>query len=175
MEAVAVAASEPTSSIDGDHVLAETAAPDSAAAAAAAAATAAAALGQLAAALTTQFQEQAEAAGVISPPPESANAIADGYGGGLANTPGGARSPALPMGDVSAVAGSVDMVAAAAKALAGLSSRVAAPKPVSVAAPAPAAPSTANSDDPSAGPDAGHVTQPANSPKEQSDSLAQLA
>ena len=173
VEAAAVAASEPAS-IDGDHVPAEPAAPDSAAAAAAAAATAAAALGQLAAALTTQFQEQAEAAGLISPPPESTAAVAaDGStvpGGAAANTPGGAHSPALPLGDVSAVAGSVDMVAAAAKALAGLSSRVAAPKPVSITAP-PAAPSGLSSGGPSdespSGPDVGHVMQPANdSPKQ---------
>jgi len=174
MEAAVVAASEPTS-IDGDHVPAEPAAPDSAAAAAAAAATAAAALGQLAAALTTQFQEQAEAAGLISPPPESAVAVAaDGatiQGAGAANTPGGVHSPALPLGEVSAVAGSVDMVAAAAKALAGLSSRVAAPKPVSVTAPAAASGGLSSSGGPSdespSGTDVGHVMQPGNdSPKQ---------
>ena len=173
MEAAAVAASEPAS-IDGDQVPAEPAAPDSAAAAAAAAATAAAALGQLAAALTTQFQEQAEAAGLISPPPESAVAVAaDGstsQGAGAAITPGGVQSPALPLGDVSAVAGSVDMVAAAAKALAGLSSRVAAPKPVSITAPAAASGGMSSggpSDESPSGTDAGHVMQPGNdSPKQ---------
>lgn len=100
---------------------------DSAAAAAAAAATAAAALGQLAAALTTQFQEQAEAAGLISPPPESTSFATDG--GDIAGSGTGFGTP-RSQGE-GFVSGPVDMVAAAAKALACLSSLVHGPRALS--------------------------------------------
>ncbi len=114
------------------ELAAEPAAPDTAAAAAAAAATAAAALGQLAAALTTQYQEQAEAAAVLSPPNEPAAPAGERDGNApsaSAAVNGASRSP------VPGEQGPVDVVAAAAKALAGLSHLVTAKPPT----PAPAA------------------------------------